>query len=70
MSRAGGLLIRRSLVRIPAPLGGTELHVEVSLSKILNLKIAPDVQENLIDNWHGTRNHIDESSPKEYFQCP
>ena len=31
-------------IRIPAPLGGTELHVEVSLSKILNPKVAPDVQ--------------------------
>ena len=27
-----------------APLGGTELHTEVSLSKILNPRIAPDVQ--------------------------
>ena len=26
------------------PWGGTELHVEVSLSKILNPRIAPDVQ--------------------------
>ena len=37
-------MIRRSLVRIPAPLGGTELHVEVPLSKILDPKVAPDVQ--------------------------
>ena len=44
VGRAGGLVIRRSLVRIPAPLGGTELHVEVSLSKILDPKVAPDVQ--------------------------
>ena len=43
-SSAGRLVIRRSLVRIPAPQGGTELHVEVSLSKILNPKVAPDVQ--------------------------
>ena len=27
-----------------APRGGTELYVEVSLSKTLNPKIAPDVQ--------------------------
>ena len=33
--RAGRLVIRRSLVQIPAP-GRAELHVEVSLSKILN----------------------------------
>ena len=38
------LVVGRLLVRIPAPRGGTELHVEVSLSKILNPKIAPDVQ--------------------------
>ena len=44
VGRAGGLVIRRSPVLIPAPLGGTELHVEVSLSKILNPKVAPDVQ--------------------------
>ena len=31
-------------VQIPAPLGGTGLHVKVSLSKILNPKVAPDVQ--------------------------
>ena len=37
--KAGGLVIRRSLVRIL-----TELHVEVSLSKILNPKVSPDVQ--------------------------
>ena len=41
---AGGLVIRRSPAQIPAPLGGTGIHVEVSLSKILNPKIAPDVQ--------------------------
>ena len=41
MGRAGGLVIRGSLV---GDLGGTELHVEVSLSKILNPKVAPDVQ--------------------------
>ena len=33
--RAGWLVIRRSLVQIPAP-GRAELHVKVSLSKILN----------------------------------
>ena len=33
--RAGRLVIRRSLVQIPAP-GWAELHVEVSLSEILN----------------------------------
>ena len=33
--RAGRLVIERSLVQIPAP-GKAELHVEVSLSKILN----------------------------------
>ena len=38
--RAGGLVIRRSRVRIPAPLGGTELH---DTTKILNPKVAPDV---------------------------
>ena len=38
VGRAGGL------VRILAPLGRTELHVEVSLCKILNPKVAPDVQ--------------------------
>ena len=33
------------MVRIPLlPWAGTELHVEVSLSKILNPRIAPDVQ--------------------------
>ena len=37
-------MIRRFLVRIPAPRGGTELHVEVSLGRILNPKVAPDVQ--------------------------
>ena len=42
--RAGWLGIRRLLVPIPAPRGRTELHVEVSLSKILNPKVAPDVQ--------------------------
>ena len=42
--RAGGLVIRRSQAQVPAPLGGTELHVEVSLSKILNPEVAPDVQ--------------------------
>ena len=31
-------------VQIPAPLGGTGLHIKVSLSKILNPKVAPDVQ--------------------------
>ena len=39
VGRAGWLVIRRSLVRIPAPQGGTELHVEVSMSKILNPKV-------------------------------
>ena len=29
MGRAGGPVIGRSLVRIPAPRGGDELHVEV-----------------------------------------
>ena len=33
--RAGRLVIGRSLVQIPAP-GSAELHVEVSLSEILN----------------------------------
>ena len=33
--RAGRLVIKRSLVQIPAP-GKAELHVEVSLSEILN----------------------------------
>ena len=36
VGRAGWLVIRRSLVQIPAP---AELHVEVSLSKILNPKL-------------------------------
>ena len=36
-------MIGRSLVRISS-WGGTELHVEVSLSKILKPRIAPDVQ--------------------------
>ena len=44
VGRAGEPMIRRSLVQILAPWGGTELHVEVSLSKILNPKIAHDVQ--------------------------
>ena len=44
MGRAGGLVIGRSWVESRLPWGGTELHVEVSLSKTLNRKIAPDVQ--------------------------
>ena len=44
VGRAGLLVIRRSLVRIPAPRGRTELHAEVSLSKTLNPKVSPDVQ--------------------------
>ena len=44
MGRAGGPVVGRSHVRIPAPRGKTELDVEVSLSKILNPKIALDVQ--------------------------
>ena len=35
MGRAGRVVIERLLVQIPAP-GKAELHVEVSLSKILN----------------------------------
>ena len=35
VGRAGRLVIGRSLVQIPAP-GRVELHVEVSLSEILN----------------------------------
>ena len=42
MGRAGGPVIAGSNPRLPW--GGTELHVEVSLSKILNPRIAPDVQ--------------------------
>ena len=42
--RAGRLVIRRSLVQIPAP-GWAELHVEVSLSKILNKLL-------LMCGWH------------------
>ena len=42
---SGRLVIRRLLIRIPAPLGGAELHVEVSLSKKLNLKL-------LLTPWH------------------
>ena len=37
--RAGRLVIGRSLVQIPAPSGWAELHVEVSLSKILTPKL-------------------------------
>ena len=43
--RAGRLVIGRSLVQILAP-GRAELHVEVSLSKILNPKLL------LVCSWH------------------
>ena len=43
--RAGRLVIGRSLVHIPAP-GWAELHVEVSLSKILSPKLLP------MCSWH------------------
>ena len=42
VGRAGGLVIAGSNPQLPW--GGTEPHVEVSLSKILNPKIAPEVQ--------------------------
>ena len=40
MGRAGRLVIERSLVQIPAP-GKAELHIKVSLSKILNPTATP-----------------------------
>ena len=45
MGRAGWLVIKRLLVWIPAPQGGTELHVEVSLGKILKKLL-------LMCSWH------------------
>ena len=48
VGRAGRLVIGRSLVQIPA-LGWAELHVKVSLSKILNPKLL------LMCGWHLAR---------------
>ena len=45
-SRAGRLVFERSLVWIPALPGWVELHVKVSLSKILNPKLL------LMCSWH------------------
>ena len=44
VGEAGWLVIGKLLAHIPASLGWAELHVKVSLSKILNPKFAPDVQ--------------------------
>ena len=46
--RAGRLVIGRSLVQIPAP-GKAELHVEVSLSKILNPTLL--ISEDPVMSW-------------------